>query len=341
MKAVVYEKFGNRNVLKVTDFPRPTPKSNEVLVRVRACALNRLDIALREEEDSTIPMPHILGSDIAGDIAEIGSGVRGWKIGEQVIVSPSLSCGRCKACVNNNDSFCEAFQILGYQTQGGYTEYVAVPARNLLRKPKNLTFEEAASLPLVFTTAFHILFTRGRLYAGENALVMGGSSGVGTALIQLCKTSHAQVIATVGDEEKVKRLKELGADKVVNHRKKGWNSKVLELTSGKGVDLVCEHFGGKYLLRCINLLKKGGRIVTIGSITGDELKMNISTLYRRQISLIGSYMGSKKELEEVLKLIEAKKIHPVVDKIFPLEKAKEAHKYLEERKNFGKVVLKI
>lgn len=324
MKAVVYEKFGDRNVLKVATVPKPQPKRGEVLVRVRACALNRLDIYLRAQEDADVLMPHILGSDISGDIAEIGSGVTGWKVGQPVIVSPAMSSG-----------------ILGYQTQGGYAEYVAVPAQNLLRKPKNLSYEGAAAIPLVFMTAYHMLFTQGTLRPGEKVLVMGGSSGVGTALIQLCTTASNWVITTVGDERKIKFAKRLGADKVVNHRKPGWDSEILELTGGKGVNLVCEHFGGEYFTRCINLLKKGGRLVTIGSVAADVVKINISTIYRKQISIIGSYMGSKSELQKVIKLIEAGKVKPVVDKIFPLEKAKEAHKYLEERENFGKVVLKI
>ena len=198
MKAIVFERIGGPEVLKLSSVPTPRPGSEEVLIRVKACALNRLDYNLRTEVDDTMPMPHILGSDVAGDIHVVGEAVVGWKVGDPVLVSPSISCGQCNWCRSGQDSLCPSFKILGYQTQGGYAEYVVVPATNLLHKPVSLSYVEAASVPLVFTTTFHQLYTRGGIKAGDTVLVMGASSGIGSAAIQLCKVAGARVITTTG-----------------------------------------------------------------------------------------------------------------------------------------------
>lgn len=341
MKAVIFERVGGPEVLKIASIPKPTPSYGEVVVRVKACALNRLDYYLRIEEDDAMPMPHILGSDVAGDIDMVGEGVKQWKPGDPVVVSPSMSCGECDWCRAGAESLCPSFGILGYQTQGGYAEYVAVPARNLLPKPRTLSYEEAASIPLVFTTTYHQLFTRGRLKAGDTVLVMGASSGIGSAAIQLSKAAGARVITTVGNDSKIRPAEELGADVVVVHSNTDWPNKVREATSGRGVDLVCEHFGGDFLKACVDLLSPGGRLITVGYTVGSELHLDLGAVLRKQITIGTSYMGSRTELREALKLIEWSHIRPVVSKVFPLEQAREAHEFLESRQHFGKVVLRI
>jgi NADPH:quinone reductase-like Zn-dependent oxidoreductase len=329
MKAVVFDRVGGPEVLEVRTMPKPVPGSGEVTVRVRACALNLLDYYLRSEEDPEMPMPHILGSDIAGEIAEIGEGVTGWAVGEAVMVSAAIEVegGR--------------HRIIGYQTQGGYAEFAAVPARNLLRKPEGLSFEEAASMPLVYATAYHQMFTRGGVRCGQTVLVMGASGGVGSASVQLCRVAGAKVIATVGTDGKMAQAREIGADAVVNHGSPQWTSQVLALTGNRGVDVVCEHLGGDYLAACIELLAHGGRAVTIGATTGSELRIDISKLFRKEASIIGSYMGTRSELAEAVKLAERGRIRPVISQVFPLEQVQEAHRFLESRRHFGKIVLTV
>lgn len=329
MKAVVFEKVGGPEVLKVTSVPKPFAGRGEVVVRVRACALNLLDYYLRIEEDPEMPMPHILGSDIAGEIDSLGDGVEGWKAGDPVLVSSAIE-------VEGGRS-----QIVGYQTQGGYAEFAAVPARNLLRKPDCLTFEEAASMPLVYATAYHQMFTRGGVRCGQVVLVMGGSGGIGSAAVQLCRAAGAYVIATVGSEGKREQAQEIGADAVIIHSSPDWPAQVMAATAGQGVDLVCEHLGGDYLSKCLEVLAHGAKIVTIGSTTGSELKLNINELFRKEATLAGSYMGTRAELAEALKLAEWGRIRPVVARVFPLDQAQEAHLYLESRQHFGKIVLKV
>jgi NADPH:quinone reductase-like Zn-dependent oxidoreductase len=298
-------------------------------VRVRACALNLLDYYLRIEEDPEMPMPHILGSDIAGEIDSVGEGVEGWKAGEPVLVSSAIEVEGGRP------------QIVGYQTQGGYAEFAAVPARNLLRKPDRLSFEEAASMPLVYATAYHQMFTRGGVQCGQVVLVMGGSGGIGSAAVQLCRAAGAYVVTTVGSEAKRQQAQEIGADAVVIHGSPDWPAQVMAATGGRGVNLVCEHLGGDYLAKCLEILAHRGKIVTIGSTAGSELKLNINELFRKEATLAGSYMGTRAELAEALKLAEWGRVRPVVGKVFPLDQAQEAHRYLESRQHFGKIVLKV
>jgi len=341
MKAVVYRKVGGPEVLEMITLPKPTPECGEVRIRIKASALNFLDYALRIEDDPDVPMPHILGSDISGDIDMLGEGVKDWREGEPILVSPTTSCGNCYRCRNGEDSLCDLRGILGYQTQGGYAEYIVVPARNLVKKPSILSYEEAASLPLVSATAYRMIYRQGRLRAGEKVLVMGGSSGIGSMAIQLCKAAGAWVVTTVGTEWKVDLAKELGADHVILHKGIDWPKQVLDLTNGYGVDLACDHLGGHFLASCIDLLANGGRLVTIGSTVGSEIKIDNFKLYRKQASIIGSYMGSIVDLRDVLKLVECNLVRPVVYKVFPLEEAVNAHRYMEERNYFGKIVLTV
>lgn len=329
MKAVAFEKVGGPEVLQLRETEKPVPQAGEVVVRVKACALNLLDYYLRIEEDPEMPMPHIMGSDISGTVDTLGPGVAGWKSGDEVLVAAAIERPGDRP------------QIIGYQTQGGYAEFACVPARNLIPKPSRLSFEEAASMPLVFATAYHQLIANGELRPGESALVMGGSGGIGTAAIQLCRAVGAFVIATVGSDEKKQAVKDLGADLVVNHNSPDWEKEVLRLTGGRGVDVVCEHMGGAYTAQCVAVAAHGGRVVTIGSTTGSELKLNLNDVFRREISVRGSYMGSTEELRIAVRLAEWGRVQPTIARIFPLEQAREAHLFLESRKHIGKIVLKI
>lgn len=341
MKAIVFEKVGGPEVLKISSVPKPSPNAGEVIVKVRACALNRIDYYLRIEEDDAMPMPHILGSDVAGVVESVGDKVTGWKAGDAVIVCPSITCGECEQCRAGNESLCDYFRILGYQTQGGYAEYVTVPARNLIQKPERLTYEEAAAIPMVYVTTFHQLFTRGKLRPSETVLVMGANSGIGSAAIQLCNAAGARVIATIGRDDRRDQVTELGAHAIVNHKSPSWPSEVLRLTNQKGVSLICEHFGGEYLTQCLSLLSVGGRLITIGYTAGSQLTIDLGTILRKQITFGTSYMGSKMELLQALKLMDIKNVKPAISNVFPLDEARKAHELMESRNHFGKIVLRV
>jgi len=329
MNAVVFDHVGDPGVLQHRQLDIPSVDADSVIVKVQACALNLLDYYLRIEEDPEMPMPHILGSDISGTVHEIGERISGWHIGDEVLVSPAIESEDGRP------------GIIGYQTQGGYAEFCKVPGRNLVRKPANLSFEEAAAVPLAFVTAYHQVFTRGKVRCGENVLVMGASGGVGSAAVQLCKLAGAFIVGSAGSTEKMAKLAALGADETVNHSSPQWYEKAMGATGGKGFHLICETIGGETLAKCIDLLGYGGRLITVGSTTGSELKLNVNDLFRKQATIGGSYLGTRDELLEVVKLLERKQIRPVVSTILPLAEAAEAHRQLEARNRFGKIVLRI
>lgn len=346
MKAVIFTQHGGPEVLTYTDVAEPKPRADEVLVRVRACALNHLDLWIRRGIPGIqIPMPHAIGhiggSDIAGEIAATGELVSDIRAGEKILLQPGVSCGRCAACLAGNDNLCRKYTLLGYLVNGGYAEYVVAPARNVVAMPAGLSFEEAAAIPLVFLTAWHMLVTRAKLQAGEDVLILGGGSGVGSAGIQIAKVLGARVIATVGSEEKAEKTRALGADDVIIHTKENFQAKVKELTAKRGVDVVFEHVGTATWPMSIASLAVNGRLVTCGATTGFDAKIDLRFLFSRHLSILGSYMASKAELFPVLELVARKLVHPVVDKIFPLAEARAAHERLELREQFGKIVLKI
>ena len=286
-------------------------------------------------------MPHINGSDISGEIAAVGELAGDVKIGDRVLLAPGISCGRCAACLAGNDNLCRKYTLLGYLVNGGYAEYVVAPARNALPIPAGLSFEEAAAIPLVFLTAWHMLVTRARLQPGEDVLILGGGSGVGSAGIQIARVLGARVIATVGDEEKAAATKALGADHVIVHTRENFQAKVKEITAKHGVDVVFEHVGTATWPQSVACLALNGRLVTCGATTGYDAKIDLRFLFSRHLSILGSYMGSKAELFPVLELFSRKQLRPVIDKVFPLAEAAEAHRRLESREQFGKIVLKV
>jgi NADPH:quinone reductase-like Zn-dependent oxidoreductase len=339
MRAMRIHEHGGPEVLELEQIEPPRPGPGEVTVQVRACAMNHLDLWTRNGLPGlTIPMPHILGSDISGIIAEVGDGVTR-TAGEDVVVQPGLSCGRCLRCFEGRHSECKAYKIFGYQVDGGYAEFLNVPEENLLPKPKSLSFEEAASIPLVFLTAWHMLVGRARVQPGEDVLVLAAGSGVGIAAIQIAKLWGARVIATASTDSKLERAKAIGADDTINYTAKDFSEEIRRLTDKKGVEVVIEHVGADTFDKSIRSLAKGGRLVTCGATSGAEASINLRYLFARHISILGSYMGGKPELAKLLPHFDAGELNPVVDKVFPLEEAADAHRRMEDRALFGKIVL--
>lgn len=342
MKAVVIERHGGPEVLHLKEVGDPRPGHNDVVVRVRACALNHLDLWVRKGIPGVpITLPRIPGSDIAGEVAAVGDQVTQVRVGEKVVLSPGVSCGRCDTCLAGLDNQCREYTLLGYRLDGGCGELVRAPAANALPMPAGLSFEEAAAVPLVFLTAWHMLMARAGLKPGEEVLVLGAGSGVGSAAIQIAKLAGARVLATAGSDAKLSKAKELGADETINHSKQGFSEEVKQLTGKRGVDVVFEHVGAATWEKSVACLATAGRLVTCGATTGPEVKLDIRRLFARQQTLLGSYMGTRSELVTVLRLTEEGKLRPVVDKVYPLGEAAAAHAHLEKREQFGKVVLRV
>jgi NADPH:quinone reductase-like Zn-dependent oxidoreductase len=342
VKAIVFQQHGGPEVLKFTDAPEPAIRPNEVLVRVKACALNHLDLWVRRGLPNVpIPLPHIPGSDVSGEIDKIGSDVSTVRVGQKVVLAPGVTCGKCAACLSGHDNRCRQFTNLGYMVDGGCAEFVRVPEANCLPYPENLSFEEAACIPLVFQTAWHMLVTRAQLQPGEDVLILGAGSGVGSAAIQVAKFFGARVVATAGRDEKLQKAKQLGADHLINHQTQKIRDEVRRITNKRGVDVVFEHVGTSTWDDSIASLAPNGRLVTCGATTGFDAKLDLRFLFGRQLSLLGSYMGTKSELHTVMKLVASGRLRPVLDRIVPLSEAAAAHVYLESRSQFGKVVLKL
>lgn len=343
MKAVIFHQHGGPEVLTYEDVPDPSIGPTDVLVTVRACALNHLDLWVRRGlPGRPAVLPHIPGSDISGVVAAVGAAVTRVKPGERVVISPGVSCGQCPACLRGDDNLCRQYEIIGgYRRDGGYAEYVAVPEVNVIPLPDEISFVEAAAFPLVFLTAWHMLVTRARIKPGEDVLVMGAGSGVGMAAIQIAKLFNARVIATAGTDAKLEKARQLGADDVINHSTSDILDEVKRLTDRRGVDIVIEHVGSAVFDKCVLSLAPGGRLVTCGATTGYEATVDIRYLFSRQLSLLGSFMGSKGELMEAFRFFVAGRLKPVVDRTFPLVEAAVAHRLMEERQHFGKIVLVI
>ena len=342
MRAVIFEKHGGPDVLKLTSVPDPQIKANEVLIEVRACALNHLDVWTREGlRGIEIPLPHILGNDIAGVVREVGELVTWVNANDEVMIHPGVSCGHCAQCLAGRDNMCDEYDIIGYRRDGGYAELVAVPGVNVIPKPKDLGWEEAAALPLVTLTAWHMLVARANVQPGEDVLVHAAGSGVGSLGIQIAKLRCARVIATAGSEEKLAKARELGADENINYTRDDWPKEVKRLTNGRGVDVVLEHTGAVTWPGSILSLKKGGRLVTCGATSGFDARTDLRHVFYRHLTILGSMMGSKADLLSAMKFIESGQIRAVVDRTLPLAEAQRAHELMEERAQFGKLVLMV
>ena len=342
MKAVVFNEHGGAEVLRYTERPEPSMRANEVLVEVRACALNHLDVwARRGLPGVEISLPHILGNDIAGVVREVGEVVDWVKPGDEVMLQPGVSCGHCRECLSGADNMCAQYDILGYRRDGGYAELVAAPAVNVVPKPERLSWEEAAALPLVTVTAWHMLAGRAGVQPGEDVLIHAAGSGVGSVGIQIAKLRGARVIATAGSDAKLERARELGADEVVNYTREDWPKEVRRLTGKKGVEVVFEHTGAATWPGSILSLAKNGRLVTCGATSGFDASTDLRQVFYRHLSLLGSFMGSKAELLDAMKFVERGQIRGVVDRTLPLSEARRAHELIEDRAQFGKLVLRI
>lgn len=343
MKAVVFNRTGGPEVLELVEaFPEPQPGPADVLVRVRACALNHLDLWTRKGgAGRAVPMPHVLGNDIAGEVVVVPAASEGLAVGQRVMLSPGTSCGRCHACLSGEDNSCRSYRILGYQIHGGYADLVRCPLANVIPIPDGVSFENAAAFPLVFLTAWRMLTKRAALRLGETVLVWAAGSGVGSAAIQVAKLLGATVIATAGTEEKLSLARSLGADHVINHRTGDVLAEVRRITERRGVDVVFEHVGEATWERSIQALAPRGRLVTCGATTGPNATTELRYVFAKQLTLLGSYMGGKAELLDVAQHFFAGRLRSIVHEVLPLRDARRAHEMLEASEHFGKIVLAV
>src|SRR5947207_4040356 len=338
MKAARMHETGGPEVLRYEDVPEPQPRKDQVLVRVKACAMNHLDLWVRKGIPK-VKLPHILGSDVAGEIVAIGEYVSGFKTGQRVLLAPMHFCNHCDKCPAGVQNQCREFTVLGNAVDGGNCELIAVPAANVIPFRDSLDFNQAASIPLVFTTGWHMLVGRAQVKPGQTVLVLSANSGVGIAGIQIAKFFHCTVIATAGDDHKTERARELGADHVINHYQQKISDEVRKITNKEGVDIVMEHVGPATWDESVRSLKPAGTLVTCGATTGPQVSIDLRFVYSRQLSVLGSYMGTMGELHEVLKHVFKGTLKPVVDRTFPLSEARQAHEYMEKSQMFGKIVL--
>jgi NADPH:quinone reductase-like Zn-dependent oxidoreductase len=340
MRAVTWRGHGGLDALRLEEIPDPVAGPGRVVVRVKAVALNHLDVWVRRGWPGLrLSFPHVLGSDVAGVVGEVGPGVEGVTPGDEVVLSPGVSCGRCEACLSGDDVLCRSYALLGEHLPGGYAEKVAAPAQNVLPKPRRLSFDEAACVPLAFLTAWHALVARAALRPGETVLVHAAGSGVGSAAVQIAKVLGARVIATAGSDAKCERARAIGADHAVNYAVTDFLDEVRRLTGKRGVEVVFEHVGKSTWERSLLALARGGRLVTVGATTGYDPPTDLRHVFYRSLSVLGSTMGSKGELCRVLKLVDEGRLGPVLDRVLPLARAGEAQKLLEDRAQFGKIVL--
>ncbi len=345
MKASLFHEHGGPDVLEYTDFPTPSPASDKVLVEIKAVALNHLDLFVRGGITGIkLEMPHILGSDISGVIKDVGDSIESeFDIGQRVIIDPGLSCGKCEFCITGQHSLCPSYMIIGEHVRGGYAEYISVNSENIIPIPKDsgLDFAEAAATPLTLMTAWRLLMTKGQIKPGDDVLIIGIGGGVAVAALQLAKVAGARVIVTSSSDTKLERARLLGADVLINHNDTpDYHKEVYSATKERGVDIVLDSVGQATWERSLKSLRKGGKLVTPGATSGPMAMTNVNLVFWKQLEILGSTMSSRSELREALKLVWAKRVRPVVDRIFPLSEASNAHRFLESAEQFGKVVLR-
>ncbi|MGE5140006.1 MAG: zinc-binding dehydrogenase [Rudaea sp.] len=342
MRAVAIFEHGGVDQLRLTELPDPEPAADEVLIRVHAVALNRLDLWVRQGLPGVkLQMPFVLGSDVAGTIAATGSAVAGYEPGRRVTINPGWWDGTCEYCLRGEQSLCVNFKLFGEHLPGGYAEYIRVPARNVLPIPDDFTFEQVAAAPLAFLTAWRALITRGRLKAGETIVVLGAGSGVSTAAIQIARLAGARVIATSHSDDKLERARALGAELVFNYSRQEWEREVWLATGKRGADIVVDSIGEATWLKSIRALRKGGRLVTYGATSGPNPREEIRQIFWKQLDVLGSTMSNQREFLQVMDLVFRRKLVPVVDQVLPLEEAREAHRRLASNEQFGKIVLRV
>lgn len=342
MKAIYFEKHGGPEVLTLGERPAPAIGPGMVRVDVRAASLNHIDLFLRRGFPGIkLELPHIPGCDAAGVVSELGPGVTSLKTGDRVLMNPSLTCGKCEFCQRGDVSMCNSYKLVGEHTSGTCCEQIVLPAENAIPFPESMTFEDAASIPLVFVTAWRMLITRGRLRAGEDVLIHGASAGVGIACIQIAKEAGARVFAAASTEEKLELCRSLGADVLINGEKEDVVRRIREATGRRGVDVVVDYVGKATWVKSLKSLSRGGRLVTCGATTGYNPEEDLRHIFYRQLEIIGSTMGSRNELMAPLKLIFEGRMRPVVSAAYDLKDTAGAHRAMEARKTLGKIVIKV
>jgi NADPH:quinone reductase-like Zn-dependent oxidoreductase len=339
MRAAIFHENGGPEVVRIEELPRPAPGPGEVLVRVRAAALNHLDLWVRRGIPIETTMPHVGGSDVAGTVEELGEGVLRVAVGERVVVNPSLSCGHCEWCAAGEVPLCPEYRILGEHTDGGFTEFIAVPAANVYRIPDGLSFEAAAALPISYMTAWRAVVGRGRVRPGEDVLVLGASGGTASAAVQIAKLAGARVFAVTSGAENVARVRELGADVVYDRDGVDFSRQVFQDTGKRGVDVVVENVGEATWKGSVRALARGGRLVCYGATTGPRGDIDLRVLFWKQVEIIGTTMASRPEFEAMLRAVFRGDLVPVIDSVMPLDRAREAHERLEAGGQFGKIIL--
>jgi NADPH:quinone reductase-like Zn-dependent oxidoreductase len=341
MKALYYDEQIGYQGIKTGELPLPEISAGEVLVRVKAFSLNHLDVWVMDGGYPVrVPLPHIFASDASGVVERAGLGVRHVGPGDPVIVFPGLACGKCERCLSGRDNECAGFSILGVTTPGVSAEYVKAPGENIFKKPEGLSFEEASCFGITYTTAWNSLVSRAVIRQGDTVMIHAAGSGVGTALVQVAKLYHATVITTVGDDWKVEKAKNLGADFVVNHRKEDFADAVKRITKGELADIAVDHVGAATFNKSLSCLKRGGRLVTFGATSGDEVPISLRYVFGKNISIHGVYVGPKAAVAHYLKLSPGK-LRPVVDSVFDFNDARKAYEKLLSRQIFGKIVVKM
>lgn len=340
MKAVAIQQHGGVDRLELLDLPVPEPRPGEVLLRVRAAALNRLDLyTIGGIAGLTLPMPHVVGSDAAGVVEKLGPGVDGVAVGDRVTFNPGLYDSTCLRCLAGEESECDRYAILGEHVSGAMAQYARVPAKNLYKIPSTLSFEHAAAASLVFQTAWRMVVSKADVKPGDTVVVLGAGSGLSTAAIQVAALCGARVIATSSSDEKLLRAKELGASDGVNYRTEDWSKRVWQLTDKRGADLIVDAIGKDTLNASVRAVRKGGTITIPGGTSGQEVDLDLRYVFWKQVNLRGSTMGNAREYRRAMDLVSAGRLKPVVGGVYPMERAREAFELLERGGHFGKLVV--
>jgi NADPH:quinone reductase-like Zn-dependent oxidoreductase len=344
MKAMVFHELGGSEVLCFEEVPTPQPKADEALIRVHACGVNRLDILVREGISPTsparVPLPHISGSEVAGEIVALGSESSPFHIGQRVVIAPYLCCGTCRQCIRGEEGACPNGDILGLFSNGGFAEYVVAPIASLVPIPDGVRSEAAAAVTLATLTAWHLVVTRGKVQPGEEVLVMAAGSGIGSAALQIARLCGARVIATAGSDYKLERARELGADATVNYASGFYADEVKRLTNDRGVDAVVDHIGSPTWAESLRCLATDGRLLICGAMAGTEGRVNIWDLFVHEYSIIGSNGGNRRELAQILELVRWGRLQPVIHAVYPLMELAQAQEALSNRSVFGKILVK-
>lgn len=342
MKAVLFHQHGGPEVLQYIDFPTPEPKSGEVLIRIRAAALNRMDVFVRNGwAGLKLEMPHINGADGAGEIETLGENVTGFEIGDRVAINANLGCGECEFCKSGKDNLCKHWHLLGETVRGTYCEYICLPIRQLYKLPKDFDFHKSAAAALVYQTAWHSMVSRGKVTAGETVAIVGAGGGVNSASIQIGKYLGAKVIVIGSNSKKLEQAEMLGADVLIDRSKEeDWSKAVFLATEKCGVDVIVDNVGTTFPLS-LRALKKGGRLLTVGNSGAPKFEIDNRYIFAKHLSILGSTMSTTTEFAEVMNLVVAGKLKPVIDKTFDLKDAAAAQERLWQNENFGKITLNI